>query len=193
MIDKIKKTFNSVNDIEAIKNEIVDIKKELNSTLSFIKKFNQESIKSLNDKNILLDEKIKLQDELNNKINKTSIEFEKELNEFKTMRTRLQTTIANQVSNDIKKELNVYIMNVKHHVESLNNTCQEIKQISSNTGKVVQSIDYLNQISKSIKKEDFELSKYAKELEKNDREKLELLRRIDSLERLLSKLRKQGR
>ena len=42
-----------------------------------------------------------------------------------------------------------------------------------------------------IKKEDFELTKFARNLAEMDKEKLDLMRKIDTLERLVSKIRRR--
>ena len=47
------------------------------------------------------------------------------------------------------------------------------------------------EISKNIRKEDFELTKFARHLLEMDREKLELMRKIDTMERLVSKIRRK--
>ena len=49
------------------------------------------------------------------------------------------------------------------------------------------------EISRNIKQGDFELTKYANKLLEADKEKLELMRKIDTLERLISKMRRGGR
>jgi len=117
-------------------------------------------------------------------------EFQSELNEFKTLKTKLSTQVVSQVCLDIKKELDVYIMNIKQKIDSLNIAAKDIEIISLNSKRVMESIDKLRQVSESIKKEDFELIKYSRELESNDREKLHLMQKIDVLERLIAKQRR---
>ena len=46
-------------------------------------------------------------------------------------------------------------------------------------------------ISRNIKKEDFELVRHSRNLAEMGREKLELMRKIDNLERMLSKMRRR--
>ena len=54
-----------------------------------------------------------------------------------------------------------------------------------------QTAKRLEQDILGIKKEDFELTKYARHLMEADKEKLELMRKIDTLERLVSKIRRR--
>ena len=54
-----------------------------------------------------------------------------------------------------------------------------------------EEINKFIEISRSIKEEDFELTKFARHLMDMDREKLELMRKIDTLERLVSKIRRR--
>jgi len=59
----------------------------------------------------------------------------------------------------------------------------QIKNISTEINK-------FSDISKNIKKEDYELTKFANQLLDLDKEKLELMRKIDTLERLIAKQRR---
>ena len=67
----------------------------------------------------------------------------------------------------------------------------ELAGINSDVSKLHSEIDRLNKISSQVKSMDFDLVNYAKKLQADDSEKLRLLRQIDSLERLVSKMRRQ--
>ena len=59
------------------------------------------------------------------------------------------------------------------------------------TKDVATEIDKFKEIASQVNKGDFELKKCADELRKGDKEKLELMRKIDNLERLVSKMRQR--
>lgn len=193
MIDKIRKTFKSVNEIEDIKNKLASAKKEIEdikeSLVNIEKGMKEKSERYEKENKVMLEEKRKAIDV----IKSVGVDFQKELNDFKTLKNKLQTEIVNQVARDIRKEMNIYIMNIKQKIDSLNNAAKDIENISSNSAKTMESIDKLRAISSEIKKEDFELVKYAHELHNNDKEKLNLMRKIDVLERLIAKQRRSPR
>ena len=51
--------------------------------------------------------------------------------------------------------------------------------------------DKFMEISRNIKAKDFEMEKFAAELLKRDQEKLELMRKIDTLERMLASMQRR--
>lgn len=193
MIDKIRKTFKSVNEIEDIKNKLASAKKEIEdikeSLVNIEKGMKEKSERYEKENKVMLEEKKKAIDV----IKSVGVDFQKELNDFKTLKNKLQTEIVSQVARDIRKEMDIYIMNIKQKIDSLNNAAKDIENISSNSAKTMESIDKLRAISSEIKKEDFELVKYAHELHNNDKEKLNLMRKIDVLERLIAKQRRSPR
>lgn len=191
MIEKIKKTFEALDEIENVKKALVSAKKELEDAkknILTIEKEMHNKAASYEQENKLVLQK---QHEAVESIRKLSEEFQSELNDFKTMKTLLNTEIVNQVTTDIKKELNVYVMNVKQKIDELNTASKEILKVALNSSKTLESMEKLKQISSEIKKEDFELVKYANELRRGDKEKLELMQKIDTLERLISRMRRQ--
>jgi len=66
-----------------------------------------------------------------------------------------------------------------------------MSEIGNKVNNLSSEIEKFTDISKNIRKEDFELTKFARQVLETDREKLELMRRIDTLERLISKTRRQ--
>ncbi|MFT4297778.1 MAG: hypothetical protein ACMXX5_01150 [Candidatus Woesearchaeota archaeon] len=193
MIDKIKQILKSANEIEECKNELKSAKKEMQNCIKCMndieKSYSECNQTQLKDNEKVINSKKEAVDEIKN----VAKEFQKELNDFKIIKTKLKTEIIEKVSLDIRKELDVYIMNIKQKIESLNQAAKEIEKISKDTGLITDEVKKIKEISAGIKKQDFELTKYANELRKNDSEKLNLMRKIDSLERLISKMRRQNR
>lgn len=193
MIGKIKKAIDSIDDIE-------NLKKEIRTEISFIKKEfrnskqvfdeaineirkNSEEQKSQN--NLLLTE----QKDSIKEVKNLSDDFNKVLNDFKLMSNNIQKKVIQEAVVEIKKEISVYINNIKEKTNNLNEASKEIVDISKNISEILKIFNELKEISKNLKKEDFELSKYAEKLRENDKEKLELMRKIDNLERLIAKQR----
>lgn len=98
---------------------------------------------------------------------------------------------------------------VRKVTDDLNNLTQEVslklggseklkKEIEETADKFKEELQQLNQeikrlktVTANIKAEDFELAKFANKLTAADSEKIRLTRQIDSLQRLVSALRRQ--
>ena len=80
---------------------------------------------------------------------------------------------------------------LKKDAEDYNELRKKVAEILSRLNLTSEEINKFIEIGKSIKKEDFELTKFARNLMEMDREKLELMRKIDTLERLVSKIRRR--
>jgi len=130
-------------------------------------------------------------------------------------------TEALQLSRDLKEDLTESINSVKlisstiqnnlikKITEDVNNLTQEIstklsgseslkRELDDAATKVKNELNQLNgeiikmkSIMSNIKAEDFELTKFAHQLTNADNEKLRLMREIDTLQRLVSSLRRR--
>ena len=80
---------------------------------------------------------------------------------------------------------------LKKDTEDYNELRKKAAEMLSKVNMTSEEIAKFLEISKSIKQEDFELTKFARHLIEMDREKLELMRKIDTLERLVSKIRRR--
>ena len=117
--------------------------------------------------------------------------LEREVDDFKIMKSRLQQSLFEQLSEEYRKELLVAIERLKADVASFNSLKQEIFSIAARTTRLAGEIDKLTAISSKIRKEDFELHQYAAVLQRQENEKIRLLRQIDALERLVSRERRK--
>ena len=174
-------------DIDLINNNI----EENNKLISGLK----DELESL--KKDLMENK-KLQDDFlkNFKENLTIIknlreDFGKELVEFKLLKAQLQRKILDKFEEELQKDLEVNREALKKDTQDYNELRKKVAEILSRLNMTSEEINKFIEISKSIKKEDFELTKFARHLLEMDREKLELMRKIDTLERLVSKIRRR--
>ncbi|MFT4343925.1 MAG: hypothetical protein ACMXYE_04225 [Candidatus Woesearchaeota archaeon] len=190
MIGRITKAVKSVEDIDALRESIEKSTNALQKAVTRV-----ESVeKKLQDESEARKEAFQKLEKQHTAMLQSSErvikEFEKELASFKTLKSQLQTEVITRVTQDIKKEVQTYITNIKDKMEELHSASKEIHSMSERTGKVLHAMDSVVAVSSGIKKQDFELHKYARVLEQNDREKLALMKRIDSLERLVSQMRR---
>lgn len=159
--------------ISELKNELTDLKKELteikNSQKDFLKTFKEDLAV----------------------IHNLREDFGKELYEFKLLKSQLQRKILEKFEEELQKDLEVNRESLKKDTNEYNELRSKAAAILSRLNLTSEEISKFIEISKSIKKEDFEMTKFARQLIEMDKEKLELMRKIDTLERLVSKIRRR--
>ena len=158
--------------ISELKSELTELKKELNET----QKTQQDFLKNFKDNMFV--------------IKNLREDFGKELYEFKLLKGQLQRKILDKFEEELREDLKVNRESLKKDAEDYNELRKKVSEILSRLNLTSEEINKFVEISKSIKKEDFELTKFARHLIDMDREKLELMRKIDTLERLVSKIRR---
>ena len=173
-LDLINKNIEENNNlISGLKTELESLKKELNET----QKTQQEFLKTFKE-NIFV-------------IKNLREDFGKELYEFKLLKGQLQRKILDKFEEELQKDLEVNRESLRKDAEDYNELRSRVAGILSKLNLTGEEINKFIEISKSIKKEDFELTRFARQVVDMDREKLELMRKIDALERLVSKIRRR--
>ncbi len=117
-------------------------------------------------------------------------DFGKEIYEFKLLKAQLQKRILEKFEEELQKDLEINRDALRKDTEDYNELRKKVAEILSRLNLTGEEINKFIEIGKSIKKEDFELTKFARHLMEMDNEKLELMRKIDTLERLVSKIRR---
>lgn len=117
-------------------------------------------------------------------------ELRQEMYDFKLLKSQMQNTIIRKFEEELDKELKINLDKFKEDCGKLEKVEEGMLKSNSSILKLTEEIEKLVEISKNIKKEDFELTKFADKVLESDKEKLELMRRIDTLERLISRMRK---
>ena len=172
-IDIINKNIEESTRITSnLKNELESLKKELTE----IKANQQEFLKNFKE-NLFV-------------IKNLREDFGKEIYEFKLLKGQLQRKLLEKFEEELQKDLEVNREALKKDTEDYNELRKRAAEILSRLNLTSDEINKFIEISKNIKKEDFELTKFARHLIEMDREKLELMRKIDTLERLVSKIRR---
>ncbi len=98
--------------------------------------------------------------------------------------------MPNDIFHQLRQEMDESIKKVKLELDSYNNLKKEMSGINSEVKETRKELNKFKEISSKLKSADFDLTKYQKILEENDREKLQLMKKIDTLERLISKMRR---
>jgi len=113
-------------------------------------------------------------------------ELSKELYEFKLFKKELRKEIMKKVETELSQTKNI----MKNEVQGFNDAKKKIDLKFKSVDQLDSEIKKLVDITKNLKACDFELAKYKKETEKSEKEKSDLLRKIDSLQRLVARRRR---
>jgi len=173
-LDLINRNIEENNKIiSGLRAELVSLKNEISET----KSIQQEFLNTFKD-NLTV-------------IKNLRGDFGKELYEFKLLKSQLQKKILDKFEEELQKDLEI-------NRESLRKDAEDYTELKNKVGDILSKLDLtgeeiakFTEISKNIKKEDFELTRFARQVVDMDREKLELMRKIDNLERLVSKIRRR--
>lgn len=174
LIDTINQKVDShSNDVDSLKQQLTELTKHLND----VKSNQTEFLTNFKDNLNIIEE------------SKESLR--KEVYDFKLLKAQTQKNILEKFEEELCKELKVNSEKLKNDLNEYNKlkeqtatTLEQIKSLSTEINKFTE-------LSKNIKKEDFELTRYANKLQEQDKEKLELMKRIDTLEHLIAKMRRQ--
>ena len=186
MLQKIKDLMNAKEGLDLINKNIED-----NNKLVSDLKVQLESLKS-----DLIETKKEQKEFLHNfkenlhVIKNLREDFGKELYEFKLLKGQLQRRILDKFEEELQKDLEISREGLRKDAEDYNELRKKVSEVLSRLNLTTAEINKFVEISKSINKEDFELTKFARHLMEMDREKLDLMRKIDTLERLVSKIRR---
>jgi DNA repair exonuclease SbcCD ATPase subunit len=117
--------------------------------------------------------------------------FRQELDNFsifkKDMQRQILQKFEQELSNELIKQSQELQLQGKEYVQ----VKQDITIITQELTLLQQEIKKFTAISQHIKGKDFEMNKFAQELLSMNKHKLELMQKIDSLERLVSRLRRK--
>jgi len=194
MIDKIKGIINSKNSIDEINTKLLELDVQIGSVSKENSEIKQDFLDIKSELKEIATRQSKIVQELNDNLNmiiESRNKLEREVDDFKIMKNKMQKYVLEQMSEEFRKELIINIERLKTDVASFNELKKEVSIIALKSNKLWAEIDKLTEISGKIRKEDFELSRYAQKLMAEDREKLRLMRQVDALERLISHERRR--
>ena len=117
-------------------------------------------------------------------------ELRTSLSDLKALSTHIQSSIKQKISEDLTA--------LTHEVKAKLEGSERLKSEMATAASAVNAelatlradVTKIAAIAAGIKAEDFELSKFAHQLQTADKEKLQLLSRIDNLERMIAKMRR---
>ncbi len=115
------------------------------------------------------------------------------LENLKLIRTGLMDQISDKVEQDVNKQLSNMVERMDADVNRYNELKQNLAGLTNSLEMLKGEINKFNSISKNVKETDFELVKHQRNIESMDRHKLELMQKIEHLERLVGRMRQNTR
>lgn len=156
----------------------------------------QESMKkietvSLRIEHIMEDlrEKEGLSQEKYEKVQKVGDEFEKRLRSFDLLLGKIENKVFSKLNENISNQLDMF----RREIKDFSNTKERVQEMTQIMGELKKEAAKVSDVTTKIKQNDYELNKYAKALEKTDREKLRLMKENEKLQKLIGALRRKMR
>ncbi|MBU0628956.1 MAG: hypothetical protein KKC75_07225 [Nanoarchaeota archaeon] len=126
-------------------------------------------------------------------INDSKESLKKEVYDFRLLKAQMQKSLMEKFEEELGKELKLNSEKLKGDIDEYTKLKEQMSSVVSQVKLLSSEINKFTEVSKNIKKEDFELVKHANKLAESDKEKLELMKKIDTLERLVGKIRRGDR
>ncbi len=190
MINKIKEAMQVKEQIKDIKEDINSINKIIETSVNRLKNGIEALNTELNDIKKNQREFLNTFKEDLEVIKSIRKDFQEEMYEFKLLKGQMQKNIIEKFEEELRKELNIKIDELKKDNEVYENLKKGIGEANNKLNNLSEEINKFVVISSRIKEKDFEMEKFAKELLELDSEKLQLMKKIDTLERLIAKMRR---
>lgn len=189
MLGKLKEVVSLSDEIRELKGTLSTVQKELTEIrdkLNDKSKGDEDSrIKEISNIKQMSDDISKIRNEL--KV--ISTEYASELNAFRITKKNIQERLHDEFHNEAKTittQMSTYLSSFKALESQMN-------MMAINIADFNNTMNSMKALAKTVSEKDFELKNYARILDNNDREKVELLKKIDSLEKLMSAMKRSNR
>jgi chromosome segregation ATPase len=188
MIQKIKDLMNIQNQITEISDKFNQNSKHVQELIETINNLRKE-IDSLKESQNSLVLKFKQDTDA---VKESKEELRKEVNDFKLIKSRLEIKLVEALHEELKNELSPRFDRLERHIKDFENLGLQVGVIANRVTNLSGELQKFTDISQNIKKEDFELNRFANQLRAMSNEKLDLMKRLDSMERLVAKVRRSN-
>ncbi|MFA5141537.1 MAG: hypothetical protein WC471_01030 [Candidatus Woesearchaeota archaeon] len=195
MIDRLKNIL-SGGDLEQISAKIDEHSSLIKKQNELLAEFSKNLVDVTSELAKFKQEHLVLQEVLDSnllKLRNFKINYNKEIADFKMLKSHIEETLADRVGNDLNERLAPHVNRIKTDSLTYNSLKEELGSVTSNLNQLKEEIARLRDVSSKIKASDFELKTFANELLKQDSHKLQLMREIDSLQKAISHERRNRR
>jgi len=113
-------------------------------------------------------------------------EFEKEIADFKVLKSKLQDVAGERIIDSLNDKLTDHLDRLKTDVHSFNSLKGSLVSVGGSLDELRDEILRLKSMAGEVKKSDFQLASYINKVALEDKNKLELMKKIETLEKLIS-------
>ena len=167
--------FKSTRQIKNLNNELREQKEVMNSLISQIKDLHQtQQHVSLGFQDAVKD------------INKITMELA-------MFKPSLEKSLLEKSTVKLDQELSHMTNKISAQLSGFSQSKESLKDIFRQIKSVEAELVRIKDLGVKICAQDYDLSRYAQELDRSDKQKLELMKRVDELERMLAKLKRENK
>lgn len=175
-----------VEDFSSLKQTVKDLKDQIKQQNKLLKQ--QQNI--ITDLTQSQQESVKQMNELLQTFSGHNSSISSEIHNFKANRLELSEGLSSQFKQQLVKSLSEMENTLKTDTAKVDSLSKDLSTLQSSLKEAKAAILRLTDLSKAVKDSDFTLKEHAKALDKGNNEKLRLLKRIDSLESMLAKMKR---
>ncbi|MEK6874414.1 MAG: hypothetical protein AABX52_01545 [Nanoarchaeota archaeon] len=185
--------FGKIKEILDLKEGIDSLSKELVEQKKLVVELSIQYKKEIS----VLAKKNKDQEEVFTSYHENLVKFKsdllRELDEFRVINKGVQKIMLERFEKELTDEFLKYGKNLEVEKTHVINLKADIESVGKNLVQLNTHISRLVEVVGVIKKEDFELTQHHKMLLAEDKNKRELLAKIDTLERLMATMQRNRR
>lgn len=190
MIKKIKELMEAKEAVDKLSSGVennIMVVNELTKEISELKESFSNVKRQINKDSIELADSLKDKIET---INSLKESLQNEVSNFKVFLNNQKKGMLEDLTKEFREEILNHTDSLKGDISSYNELKQQVSNVLSQTTTLTEEIQKLKEISKNIRKEDFELTNFVNKVTEMDKEKLRLMKEIDTLQRLIAKSRR---
>ena len=126
-------------------------------------------------------------------LRKVREDLKQEVYDFKLIKADIKSRLIAELTDDFRSEIRKESAKLETDIKRFNELKDELSALVKKFRSVESEIVKFKRIAEEVNAADFELSRHAKEISRADHEKLQLMQKVDQLERLVSKMRRGNR
>jgi septation ring formation regulator EzrA len=193
MLDKLKGVMSVGSSVDELNKKIKETAastKEQNAELSALKKELNEIKKNvISISNTAQSYAEQMNAELGS-ISELKEDMKKELYDLKLLKSTIQAKLVADLSETFRDELQKAMHRLDTDIKSYNEMRDKMNLINNQFSTLTSEMAKFKQIAEQVNVADFELAKYAREVTRMDKEKLDLMNKVDQLQTIISKERR---
>lgn len=183
------------DSIEYIETRMKRLQREMKNTTRTLAEQQEENIalikhiKELNKQHAILSEEVSA---TNEKLKEATKQIEKATSEIQIFKPSVETKLINQITQKLESELANATNKIHAEANGFSQAKEVFKEHLKESKETMEEMKKLREVISKIDEKDFALEEYAKQLDKNDREKVKMMKRIDDLENMLAKMKRKN-